>query len=170
MSGHDAKYFTTTKKGEIHELKEELNSQYKVRLPYCVLGVSGSISLFSSSGGRNEGVLNECSVFTIGMQKYDDIVREDFRVWRGYVWHFRQSVWADSKPFSRALVRAPRARDRGFRRVSSLVLVARSGSLGSILHMYESGDQRKRVRTMHKLWVVLTFPFLPIVRFSQLNL
>lgn len=30
MSGHDAKYFTTTKKGEIHELKEELNSQYKV--------------------------------------------------------------------------------------------------------------------------------------------
>ncbi|XP_024394494.1 beta-adaptin-like protein B [Physcomitrium patens] len=29
MSGHDAKYFTTTKKGEIHELKEELNSQYK---------------------------------------------------------------------------------------------------------------------------------------------
>ena len=33
MSGHDAKYFTTTKKGEIHELKEELNSQYKVRSP-----------------------------------------------------------------------------------------------------------------------------------------
>jgi hypothetical protein len=30
MSGHDAKYFTTTKKGEIHELKEELHSQYKV--------------------------------------------------------------------------------------------------------------------------------------------
>lgn len=29
MSGHDSKYFTTTKKGEIHELKEELNSQYK---------------------------------------------------------------------------------------------------------------------------------------------
>jgi hypothetical protein len=31
MSGHDSKYFTTTKKGEIHELKEELNSQFKVR-------------------------------------------------------------------------------------------------------------------------------------------
>ncbi|GBG71965.1 hypothetical protein CBR_g10902 [Chara braunii] len=29
MSGHDSKYFTTTKKGEIHELKEELNSPYK---------------------------------------------------------------------------------------------------------------------------------------------
>lgn len=29
MSGQDSKYFTTTKKGEIHELKEELNSQYK---------------------------------------------------------------------------------------------------------------------------------------------
>lgn len=26
----DSKYFTTTKKGEIHELKEELNSPYKV--------------------------------------------------------------------------------------------------------------------------------------------
>jgi hypothetical protein len=32
MSGHDSKYFSTTKKGEIPELKEELNSQYKVRL------------------------------------------------------------------------------------------------------------------------------------------
>ncbi|KAL8141626.1 hypothetical protein V2J09_014658 [Rumex salicifolius] len=29
MSGHDSKYFSTTKKGEIPELKEELNSQYK---------------------------------------------------------------------------------------------------------------------------------------------
>ncbi|KAL8510108.1 hypothetical protein ACS0TY_017069 [Phlomoides rotata] len=29
MSGHDSKYFFTTKKGEIPELKEELNSQYK---------------------------------------------------------------------------------------------------------------------------------------------
>jgi hypothetical protein len=33
MSGHDSKYFSTTKKGEIPELKEELNSQYKVRPP-----------------------------------------------------------------------------------------------------------------------------------------
>lgn len=31
MSGHDSKYFSTTKKGEIPELKEELNSQYKVQ-------------------------------------------------------------------------------------------------------------------------------------------
>ncbi|KAF3650436.1 hypothetical protein FXO38_17166 [Capsicum annuum] len=29
MSDHDSKYFFTTKKGEIPELKEELNSQYK---------------------------------------------------------------------------------------------------------------------------------------------
>ncbi|OMO58604.1 hypothetical protein COLO4_34497 [Corchorus olitorius] len=29
MSGHDSKYFSTTKKGEIPELKEELNSPYK---------------------------------------------------------------------------------------------------------------------------------------------
>lgn len=33
MSGHDSKYFSTTKKGEIPELKEELNSQYKVCFP-----------------------------------------------------------------------------------------------------------------------------------------
>jgi len=30
MSRNDSKYFSTTKKGEIPELKEELNSQYKV--------------------------------------------------------------------------------------------------------------------------------------------
>ena len=30
MSGHDSNYFSTTKKGEIPELKDELNSQYKV--------------------------------------------------------------------------------------------------------------------------------------------
>ncbi|XP_051151479.1 beta-adaptin-like protein C [Andrographis paniculata] len=29
MSGHDSRYFSTTKKGEIPELKEELHSQYK---------------------------------------------------------------------------------------------------------------------------------------------
>lgn len=34
MSGHDSKYFSTTKKGEIPELKEELNSQYKVIIFY----------------------------------------------------------------------------------------------------------------------------------------
>lgn len=30
MSGHDSKYFSATKKGEIREVKEELNSLYKV--------------------------------------------------------------------------------------------------------------------------------------------
>ncbi|KAG8100620.1 hypothetical protein GUJ93_ZPchr0013g35630 [Zizania palustris] len=33
MSGHDSKYFSTTKKGEIPELKEELIFQYKVPFP-----------------------------------------------------------------------------------------------------------------------------------------
>jgi len=33
MSRNDSKYFSTTKKGEIPELKEELNSQYKVPFP-----------------------------------------------------------------------------------------------------------------------------------------
>ena len=37
MSGHDSKYFSTTKKGEIPELKEELNSQYKVPPSYLSL-------------------------------------------------------------------------------------------------------------------------------------
>ena len=74
-------------------------------------------------------------------------------------------MWADLKPFSRTFVRAPRARDQGFRRVSSLVSKGRSGFLGSILDMYESGG-RMKMCTMYKLWVVLAFPFLPVVRFS----
>jgi hypothetical protein len=47
MSGHDAKYFTTTKKGEIHELKEELNSQYKV--PNQKLNPVAAMLFFSTS-------------------------------------------------------------------------------------------------------------------------
>lgn len=56
MSGHDAKYFTTTKKGEIHELKEELNSQYKVRafpIPACAWEMD------SSRAGSSEGRASE---------------------------------------------------------------------------------------------------------------
>ncbi|RVX04083.1 Beta-adaptin-like protein C [Vitis vinifera] len=48
MSGHDSKYFSTTKKGEIPELKEELNSQYKVRfsqLPICTSQLSDSTGI-----------------------------------------------------------------------------------------------------------------------------
>ncbi|OAY68473.1 Beta-adaptin-like protein C, partial [Ananas comosus] len=40
MSGHDSKYFSTTKKGEIPELKEELNSQYKDKRRCCKEGDS----------------------------------------------------------------------------------------------------------------------------------
>ncbi|KAI9085983.1 hypothetical protein K1719_032060 [Acacia pycnantha] len=54
MSRNDSKYFSTTKKGEIPELKEELNSQYKVSL--CIFSylrffrfvVSAVNSLFAS--------------------------------------------------------------------------------------------------------------------------
>lgn len=45
MSGHDSKYFSTTKKGEIPELKEELNSQYKVPPYLSTLTVLISLSL-----------------------------------------------------------------------------------------------------------------------------
>lgn len=44
MSGHDSKYFSTTKKGEIPELKEELNSQYKV-IRFFTLRIVGSRSV-----------------------------------------------------------------------------------------------------------------------------
>lgn len=52
MSGHDSKYFSTTKKGEIPELKEELNSQYKAFLSLCTplllqICIAKSISRFS---------------------------------------------------------------------------------------------------------------------------
>lgn len=45
MSGHDSKYFTTTKKGEIHELKEELNSQYKDRRKDAVKKVIAAMTV-----------------------------------------------------------------------------------------------------------------------------
>jgi hypothetical protein len=59
MSGHDAKYFTTTKKGEIHELKEELNSQYKVGSPFppreACCGLADSFSVFRFAVGGRSG-------------------------------------------------------------------------------------------------------------------
>lgn len=63
MSGHDAKYFTTTKKGEIHELKEELNSQYKVRFPFLhfrFLGKMVSFFLFEVRRVRR----NSCTMIS----------------------------------------------------------------------------------------------------------
>ncbi|KAF3685992.1 Beta-adaptin-like protein C [Capsicum annuum] len=49
MSSHDSKYFSTTKKGEIPELKEELNSQYKdkrkdVKKMIVVMAVGKNVS------------------------------------------------------------------------------------------------------------------------------
>jgi len=56
MSGHDSKYFSTTKKGEIPELKEELNSQYKVPTPDS-LSFRGLLRLWigSSAPGSRSG-------------------------------------------------------------------------------------------------------------------
>ncbi|GJP32925.1 hypothetical protein CLOM_g17506 [Closterium sp. NIES-68] len=45
MSGHDSKYFTTTKKGEIHELKEELNSPYKEKRKDAVKKVIAAMTV-----------------------------------------------------------------------------------------------------------------------------
>ncbi|KAK4435379.1 Beta-adaptin-like protein C [Sesamum alatum] len=45
MSGHDSKYFSTTKKGEIPELKEELNSQYKDRRKDAVKKVIAAMTV-----------------------------------------------------------------------------------------------------------------------------
>ncbi|KAJ9549870.1 hypothetical protein OSB04_022413 [Centaurea solstitialis] len=45
MSGHDSKYFSTTKKGEIPELKEELNSQYKERRKDAVKKVIAAMTV-----------------------------------------------------------------------------------------------------------------------------
>lgn len=59
MSGHDSKYFSTTKKGEIPELKEELNSQYKVIfcLSLCIY-VSASTNVYVMYGALISTDLN----------------------------------------------------------------------------------------------------------------
>lgn len=69
MSGHDSKYFSTTKKGEIPELKEELNSQYKVcfsaslsiYLSFCVCKLISDLHLL----GIRFFVLALCYLFRI---------------------------------------------------------------------------------------------------------
>lgn len=67
MSGHDSKYFSTTKKGEIPELKEELNSQYKVTDSLSSLSLSLIILLGSAtirvSIGRFRGDLTRSACF-----------------------------------------------------------------------------------------------------------
>jgi hypothetical protein len=63
MSGHDSKYFSTTKKGEIPELKEELNSQYKVSLM--------SLSTFNK---LNSSLVVACSIDLVALPMYS--VRE----------------------------------------------------------------------------------------------
>eukprot|EP00271_Cylindrocystis_brebissonii_P008738 TRINITY_DN23223_c0_g1_i1.p1 TRINITY_DN23223_c0_g1~~TRINITY_DN23223_c0_g1_i1.p1 ORF type:complete len:946 (-),score=253.65 TRINITY_DN23223_c0_g1_i1:1026-3863(-) len=45
MSGHDSRYFTTTKKGEIHELKEELNAPYKEKRKDAVKKVIAAMTV-----------------------------------------------------------------------------------------------------------------------------
>jgi hypothetical protein len=59
MSGHDSKYFSTIKKGEIPELEEELNSQYKVCLSIdLLLTVQTKIPSFSKILDMN----NACQI------------------------------------------------------------------------------------------------------------
>lgn len=132
MSGHDAKYFTTTKKGEIHELKEELNSQYKVRSPFLrcadlffqVFWVSRFVVRSAIDLDAYRLVLR---IFQWGCSKCGAFAQifsfEDFRVGRWAarvdIWHCRSvgirrcwSVRAQSKPLRFAVV-ARRALDRG---------------------------------------------------------
>ncbi|KAG8379706.1 hypothetical protein BUALT_Bualt07G0116900 [Buddleja alternifolia] len=45
VPGHDSKYFSTTKKGEIPELKEELNSQYKDKRKDAVTKVIAAMTV-----------------------------------------------------------------------------------------------------------------------------
>ncbi|KAL4573059.1 hypothetical protein LXL04_019852 [Taraxacum kok-saghyz] len=58
MSGHDSKYFSTTKKGEIPELKEELNSQYKDKRKDAVKKVIAAMTVGKDESSLFTDVLN----------------------------------------------------------------------------------------------------------------
>ncbi|KAD6453519.1 hypothetical protein E3N88_08224 [Mikania micrantha] len=58
MSGHDSKYFSTTKKGEIPELKEELNSQYKDKRKDAVKKVIAAMTVGKDVSSLFTDVLN----------------------------------------------------------------------------------------------------------------
>ena len=49
MQGSDAKYFQTTKKGEIHELKSDLNSNNKDKIKDAVKKVFALLSGLNSA-------------------------------------------------------------------------------------------------------------------------
>ncbi|XP_057977350.1 uncharacterized protein LOC131164284 [Malania oleifera] len=56
MSGHDSKYFSTTKTGEMPELKEELNSQYK--RPINPWGKAANPSIWCCIKGSKEWLVD----------------------------------------------------------------------------------------------------------------
>nr|VDD40212.1 unnamed protein product [Brassica oleracea] len=67
MSGHDSKYFSTTKKGEIPELKEELNSQYKWNLVFAILHLDRVMTTYAMDNDkRKDAVKKVIAAMTVG--------------------------------------------------------------------------------------------------------
>nr|XP_043630430.1 beta-adaptin-like protein B [Erigeron canadensis] len=69
MSGHDSKYFSTTKKGEIPELKEELNSQYKDKRKDAVKKVIAAMTVGKDVSSLFTDVLNCMQTETLELKK-----------------------------------------------------------------------------------------------------
>ncbi|VFQ82846.1 unnamed protein product [Cuscuta campestris] len=69
MSGHDSKYFSTTKKGEIPELKEELNSQYKDKRKDAVKKVIAAMTVGKDVSSLFTDVVNCMQTETLELKK-----------------------------------------------------------------------------------------------------
>uniref|UniRef100_A0A7N0VFT3 Beta-adaptin-like protein n=1 Tax=Kalanchoe fedtschenkoi TaxID=63787 RepID=A0A7N0VFT3_KALFE len=69
MSGHDSKYFSTTKKGEIPELKEELNSQYKDKRKDAVKKVIAAMTVGKDVSSLFTDVVNCMQTETMELKK-----------------------------------------------------------------------------------------------------
>ncbi|KAK6941201.1 Clathrin adaptor, alpha/beta/gamma-adaptin, appendage, Ig-like subdomain [Dillenia turbinata] len=69
MSGHDSRYFSTTKKGEIHELKEELHSQSKEKRKDAVKKVIAAMTVGKDVSPLFTDVVNCMQVETLELKK-----------------------------------------------------------------------------------------------------
>ncbi|CAH9132162.1 unnamed protein product [Cuscuta epithymum] len=69
MSGHDSKYFSTTKKGEIPELKEELNSQYKDKRKDAVKKVIAAMTVGKDVSSLFTDVVNCMQTESLELKK-----------------------------------------------------------------------------------------------------
>ncbi|XP_019160568.1 PREDICTED: beta-adaptin-like protein B [Ipomoea nil] len=69
MSGHDSKYFSTTKKGEIPELKEELNSQHKDKRKDAVKKVIAAMTVGKDVSSLFTDVVNCMQTETLELKK-----------------------------------------------------------------------------------------------------